>query len=262
MKFRNDEVNDTTDEEDMAQALLETYSNYMQRELEGDYLTSVPRTMNFDDVTVAQDLQSIDTSDESGSCSCSALDYKSYVDNIKLHAVGKPAFRMQRCRKPHHDSSGSDSAELRAKMRRRRRIRRTLDREAVRDESNLGDTRSTTGGRNDGVAGFETIGSDPIGAASLPVITNTPRFRSRKSHKDSNSESEDLQMREIATRLLEQGASLRRRSSDRDDWRNMIHADHTQRAATETVGGNNSMRDADYMSNDVPAAIPAAGQVK
>jgi hypothetical protein len=68
-------------------------------------------------------------------------------------------------------------------------------------------------------------------------------------------------MRKIATRLLEQGARLRRRSSGRDDWRNRIHADHTQRTATETVVGN-STRDADHMSNDVPAAIPAAGQVK
>ena len=32
--------------------------------------------MNFKDVAVAQDLQSIDTSDESGSCSCSTLDDK------------------------------------------------------------------------------------------------------------------------------------------------------------------------------------------
>jgi hypothetical protein len=114
---------------------------------------------------------------------------------------------------------------------------------------------------NDGVACFEQICSEPIGAASPPVITNTPRFRSWKSHEESSSDSEDLQMREIATRLLDQGARLRKRSSDRDDWRNRIHADHTQRTATETVGGN-SMRDADYMSNDVPAAIPAAGQVK
>ncbi len=71
LKFRNDEVNDTTDEEDMAQTLLETYSNDMQRALEGDYLTPAPRTMNFKNVAVSQDLQSTDNSDKSGLCSCS-----------------------------------------------------------------------------------------------------------------------------------------------------------------------------------------------
>ncbi len=76
---------------------------------------------------------------------------------------------------------------------------------------------------------------------------------------DSSSDSEDLEKRKTSARLLEQGE--RRRSSERDDRRNRTHFDHTQRTATKAVGGS-SISDADYVRSDVPAVIPASGQVK
>jgi len=107
-----------------------------------------------------------------------------------------------------------------------------LERQAAKDEPKLGGTLGTTNDRNDDTAGLEEISSITTGTTRTPMITNTPLFRGRKSHKDSSTDSEDLEEREAAARDQEQIAK-----SDRYDLRNRAYVDQPQYTETSKVAG-------------------------